>query len=62
MVFLSSYKKFLFFVLPPSAFVCLGVIIAAKNSIDDVVKQKQAAKAQTVQIGNKRVRTTGHIS
>ncbi len=59
---IADYKKFLFFVLPPSAFVCLGVIIAAKNSIDDVVKQKQAAKAQTVQIGNKRVRTTGHIS
>lgn len=59
---IADYKKFLFFVLPPSAFVCLGVIIAAKNSIDDVVKQKQAAKAQTVQIGNKRVRTTGYIS
>lgn len=59
---IPDYKKFLFFVLPPSAFVGLGLIIAAKNVIDDVIKQKQAANAQIAQIGSKRVRTTGHIS
>lgn len=59
---MSNYKKFLFFILPPSAFIGLGLIIAAKNVIDDAIKQKLAAKAQTIQIGSKRVRTTGNIN
>jgi electron transport complex protein RnfE len=35
---IPDYKKFLFFILPPSAFICLGFIIAAKNIIDEQLK------------------------
>jgi electron transport complex protein RnfE len=38
-VSIPDYKKFLFFILPPSAFIGLGFIIAAKNVIDDHLKQ-----------------------
>ena len=60
---IADYKKFLFFILPPSAFIGLGFIIAAKNIVDEQLKQRQQAKKiDDVNTGSKRVRTTGHIS
>lgn len=59
---ITDYKQFLFFILPPSAFICLGFIIAGKNMIDERLKQRAAQQAKDVVAGSKRVRTTGHIS
>ncbi|MCX4025473.1 electron transport complex subunit E [Endozoicomonas sp. SM1973] len=56
---IADYKKFLFAVLPPGAFVFMGFFIAIKNLID----AHQAAKAsKEVATGSKRVRVTGQIS
>lgn len=57
----ADYSNFLFAILPPGAFVCMGLIIAVKNVIDARLQKRQkevAAKA----VGSKRVRVTGHIS
>lgn len=55
----SDYKKFLFAVLPPGAFVFMGFFIAIKNLID----ARQAAKASNELVtGSKRVRVTGQIN
>ena len=59
---IPDYKKFLFFILPPSAFICLGFIIAAKNIIDAQLKERQIRQKSATATGSKRVRTTGHIS
>jgi electron transport complex protein RnfE len=58
---IPNYKKFLFFILPPSAFLCLGLIIAGKNIIDEQLKNRKKQRIDSV-IGSKRVRTTGNIS
>jgi electron transport complex protein RnfE len=58
---IPNYKKFLFFILPPSAFLCLGLIIAGKNIIDEQLKNRSKQTSTNV-IGSKRVRTTGNIS
>ncbi|TPW18554.1 MAG: electron transport complex protein RnfE, partial [Halothiobacillaceae bacterium] len=41
---IDDYKGFLLVVLPPGAFICLGLLIALKNVIDSSLK-KQAVKA-----------------
>ena len=58
---IPHYKKFLFFILPPGAFLCLGLIIAGKNIIDEWLKTRSKQTSTSV-IGSKRVRTTGNIS
>ncbi|MFG1497447.1 electron transport complex subunit E [Saccharospirillum sp. HFRX-1] len=57
-----DYPDFLFAVLPPGAFVGLGLLIALKNRIDTGIEARRAAKADRVVAGSKRVRVTGHIS
>lgn len=57
-----NYPDFLFAVLPPGAFVGLGLLIALKNRIDSGIAARRAAKADQVVTGSKRVRVTGHIS
>ncbi len=61
-VIFSDYKSFLFAVLPPGAFVGLGLIIAGKNLIDNKLKAIADSKKGEVKAGSKRVRTTGTIS
>jgi electron transport complex protein RnfE len=58
----ANYPDFLFAVLPPGAFVGLGLLIAIKNFIDDQVELKRQANAEQVTAGAKRVRVTGTIS
>ncbi|MDX1343684.1 MAG: electron transport complex subunit E [Reinekea sp.] len=58
----ANYPDFLFAVLPPGAFVGLGLLIAIKNFIDDRVELKRQANAEQVTAGAKRVRVTGTIS
>ncbi|WP_293267478.1 electron transport complex subunit E [Neptunomonas sp.] len=63
-VLIDDYKGFLFAILPPGAFVGLGLLIALKNIIDKRLKDRLLANAPTqseIPI-NKRVRVTGHIS
>lgn len=61
-VLFDSYKSFLFAVLPPGAFIGLGLIIALKNVIDKKLKDIAEANKEQVIAGSKRVRTTGTIA
>ena len=59
----EHYPDMLFMVLPPGAFVGLGLLIALKNAIDNHLAAKRKAAAQTpVTAGSKRVRVTGNVS
>ncbi|MEZ5530191.1 MAG: electron transport complex subunit E [Porticoccaceae bacterium] len=53
---------FLVAVLPPGAFLVVGMLIALKNVIDSRIEQRKAAGKIPVTAGSKRVRTTGAIS
>lgn len=58
-----DYPDMLFMVLPPGAFVGLGLLIALKNGIDKKLEERHKARStETVAAGSKRVRVTGHIS
>jgi len=58
----SNYPDFLFAILPPGAFVCMGLLIAVKNLIDEDLKKRADARKAPVETGSKRVRVTGKIS
>lgn len=58
----KDYPDFLFAILPPGAFVAMGLLIALKNIIDDQIKQAADAKKEPIEVGSKRVRVTGKIS
>lgn len=59
----EQYPDMLFMVLPPGAFVGLGLLIALKNGIDNHVKERRkAAEPAPTSTGSKRVRVTGTIS
>lgn len=58
----KDYPDFLFAILPPGAFVAMGLLIAVKNIIDDQIKQAAEAKKAPVEVGSKRARVTGKIS
>lgn len=58
----SNYPDFLFAILPPGAFVAMGLLIAAKNLIDDRIKAAADAAKEPVIAGSKRVRVTGKVS
>ncbi|MBK8969980.1 MAG: electron transport complex subunit E [Hahellaceae bacterium] len=60
---IHDYPNFLFAVLPPGAFVGMGLLIAVKNLIDARLKARQIkVPASPIIAGSKRVRTTGEIS
>ena len=58
----ENYGGFLFAILPPGAFVGLGLIIAGKNVIDKRLKAIQKARATDEPKVSRRVRTTGKVS
>ncbi|MFO7994008.1 MAG: electron transport complex subunit E [Marinobacter sp.] len=58
---MEQYPDVLFMVLPPGAFVGLGLLIALKNGIDNHLKARRKA-AEPLVAGSKRVRVTGHVS
>lgn len=58
----ANYQDFLFAILPPGAFVGLGLLIALKNAIDHRIEKQRLANAEKVVSGSKRVRVTGTIS
>ena len=57
-----DYRQALIAVLPPGAFIGLGLIIAARNRIDHHIQQQQTTREQPVESGHKRVRVTGTFS
>lgn len=58
----ADYKGFLVAVLPPGAFIMLGLLLALKNVIDARVTALKARHQAPLQRGSKRVRTTGDIA
>jgi electron transport complex protein RnfE len=54
--------SFLVAILPPGAFLVMGLLMAAKNAIDEQLKRREKAKTPAPVKGAKRIRTTGHIS
>lgn len=61
-VLIDNYSNFLFAILPPGAFVGMGLIIAVKNIIDQRLERAAAQKAVKKVAGSKRVRVTGSVS
>lgn len=57
-----DYRQALIAVLPPGAFIGLGLIIALRNRIDHHIQQQQTTDEQPVESGHKRVRVTGTFS
>lgn len=57
----DNYPDFLFAILPPGAFVGLGLLIALKNVIDKNLKLRAQKNAAPKTQGSKRVRVTGKI-
>ncbi|GAB3481963.1 electron transport complex subunit E [Marinomonas epiphytica] len=58
-VVFDNYQSVLFAVLPPGAFIGLGLLIAGKNYFDEREKQRLAAeKAKAGPVASKRVRVT----
>lgn len=62
-VIIEEYPNFLFAILPPGAFIGLGILIAIKNWIDLRMKASQrpvvVEKSEPIAPGSKRVRVTG---
>lgn len=56
---IADYPDFLFAILPPGAFMGMGLLIALKNSFDDVIKKRAERNKAPVVTGSKRVRVTG---
>lgn len=58
----SNYPGFLLAILPPGAFLVLGLLIALKNRIDEVVAERiKAANPSPTAAQSRRVRVTGVI-
>jgi len=58
----SNYPGFLLAILPPGAFLVLGLLIALKNRIDEVVAERARATEQvSAPARSRRVRVTGVI-
>ena len=60
----NNYPGMILALLPPGAFIVVGFLMAAKNVIDNHLKERAAAKLEstTATKGSKRVRTTGQIA
>ncbi|RTE65542.1 electron transport complex subunit E [Amphritea opalescens] len=63
-IIVEDYVGFLFAILPPGAFVGMGLLIAVKNIIDKRLEEKRKAPAVPTEPGaeTRRVRVTGNIS
>src|SRR3990167_9001459 len=57
----ADYKGFLLAILPPGAFIVLGLLIAGKNRIDEVLAERAKAQQVDVPVQSRRVRVTGVI-
>ncbi|WP_312592428.1 electron transport complex subunit E [Stutzerimonas nitrititolerans] len=57
----SDYKGFLLAILPPGAFIVLGLLIALKNRIDLHLAERAKAQQPEAPVQSRRVRVTGVI-
>ena len=57
---IDDYSGFLFAILPPGAFIGMGLLIALKNLIDDYQDKRQPANNEATE--SRRVRVTGTIT
>ncbi|WP_395505706.1 electron transport complex subunit E [Ectopseudomonas hydrolytica] len=57
----QDYKGFLLAILPPGAFIVLGLLIAGKNRIDQIAAERAKATAPEAPAQSRRVRVTGVI-
>jgi len=57
----SDYKGFLLAILPPGAFIVLGLLIALKNRIDFQLAERAKAQQPEAAVQSRRVRVTGVI-
>ena len=57
----SDYNGFLLAILPPGAFIVLGLLIAGKNRIDEVLAERAKARQVDTPVQSRRVRVTGVI-
>ena len=60
----DAYPGMILALLPPGAFIVVGFLMAAKNYIDNLVKERALANTAAKEIvkGSKRVRTTGPVA
>ena len=61
-ILFDQYPDFLFAILPPGAFVAMGLLIALKNVLDNFQKARASARQLPLTTGSKRVRVTGKIT
>ncbi len=59
LLIIPDYKMFLFAILPPGAFVFMGLLIAVKNIVDNRLEQARLARRPKPTVGTQRVRVTG---
>lgn len=57
----ADYRGFLVAILPPGAFIGLGLIIAGKNIVDKYMAEMARRRQAPLVKGSKRVRTTGEV-
>lgn len=60
-VIFADYKGFLLAILPPGAFLVLGLLIALKNWIDEYYAEHIASTKEVASAASRRVRVTGVI-
>ncbi|MCH8543598.1 MAG: electron transport complex subunit E [Alcanivorax sp.] len=58
----ADYRGFLVAILPPGAFIGLGLIIAGKNVIDRHLRERAKRSKAPMEKGSRRVRTTGSVN
>ncbi|MBD7976382.1 electron transport complex subunit E [Serpens gallinarum] len=59
--FIQDYKGFLLAILPPGAFIVLGLLIALKNRIDHAMAERAKVEEPETPTPSRRVRVTGVI-
>ena len=47
-VFSDDYEGFLLAILPPGAFLCMGILLAGKNIIDDRIERKRLERVRAL--------------
>ncbi|MCF7982037.1 MAG: electron transport complex subunit E [Pseudomonadales bacterium] len=60
-ILIQDYGGFLFAILPPGAFIGMGLLIAVKSIIDNQISLRKKAHKEISITVNKRVRVTGKI-
>ncbi|NQD92873.1 electron transport complex subunit E [Pseudomonas sp. CrR25] len=58
---IPEYKGFLLAILPPGAFIVLGLLIAGKNRVDAMLAERAKARQPQTPAQSRRVRVTGVI-